>query len=86
VECAGESRFLIGGERRVALAFHAKVTTNLPAVSKRDVEVVRTAGWGDEAIYFAITTAGSTPPGVPEMSEEAHRRLAEHDYVREERK
>jgi hypothetical protein len=68
------------------LRFTAKVMTNVPAVGKRDVEVVRTAGWGDEAIYFAITTAGSTPPGVPEMLEEAHRPLAEHDYVREEGK
>jgi len=83
---------------KALLRFTAKVTTNLPAVGKRDVEAVRVAGWDDEAIYFAITTCALfnfynrwiTATGVPEMSEEAHRRqgkmLAEHGYVREERK
>jgi uncharacterized peroxidase-related enzyme len=83
---------------KALLRFTAKVTTNLPAVGKRDVEAVRAAGWDDEAIYFAITTCALfnfynrwiTATGVPEMSEEAHRRqgkmLAEHGYVREDRK
>lgn len=83
---------------KALLRFTAKVTTNLPAAGNQDVEAVRTAGWDDEAIYFAITTCALfnfynrwiTATGVPEMSEDAHRRqgkmLAEHGYVREERK
>jgi uncharacterized peroxidase-related enzyme len=83
---------------KALLRFTAKVTTNLPGVGRGDVEAVRAAGWDDEAIYFAITTCALfnfynrwiTATGVPEMSEEAHRRqgkmLAERGYIREERK
>jgi len=55
----------------------------------------RAAGWDDEAIYFAITTCALfnfynrwiTATGVPEMSQDAHRRqgkaLAERGYIRD---
>jgi uncharacterized peroxidase-related enzyme len=63
------------------LRFVGKVTTNLPAMTSADVEALRSAGWDDEAIYFAITTCALfnfynrwiTASGVPEMSAESHR-------------
>jgi uncharacterized peroxidase-related enzyme len=85
-------------EDKALLRFTGKVTTNLPGVGKQDVETVRAAGWDDEAIYFAITTCALfnfynrwiTATGVPEMSEEAHRRqgkaLAQNGYIRGEKK
>ena len=80
---------------KALLRFVGKVTKNLPAVQAGDVAALRAAGWDDEAIYYAITTCALfnfynrwiTASGVPEMSEEAHRRqgkrLATHGYVRD---
>lgn len=66
---------------KLLLRFVGKVTRNLPAVRGEDVEALRSAGWDDEAIYYAITTCALfnfynrwiTATGVPEMSAEAHR-------------
>ena len=83
---------------KALLRFTAKMTKDLPAVTGRDIEDVRAAGWDDEAIYYAITTCALfnfynrwiTATGVPEMSYEAHRlqgqMLAQHGYIREEKK
>ena len=80
------------------LRFTSKITKNLPAVTAEDVEEVRSAGWDDEAIYYAITTCALfnfynrwiSATGVPEMSPEAHRlqgqNLARHGYIREEKR
>lgn len=80
---------------RQLLRFVGKVTKNLPAITGADVEALRTVGWDDEAIYFAITTCALfnfynrwiTASGVPEMSAEHHaaqgKRIAFHGYSRE---
>ena len=71
------------------------MTADLPDVTRGTVQKVRQAGWDDEAIYFAITTCALfnfynrwiTATGVPEMSQDAHRRqgkaLAERGYIRD---
>jgi hypothetical protein len=63
-------------------------------MSERDVDVVRAAGWTDEAIYFAITVCALfnfynrwiDATGVHALSDEAHRqggkRSSQHGYVR----
>jgi uncharacterized peroxidase-related enzyme len=82
-------------KEKVLLRFVGKVTKNLPAMQRDDVAALQSAGWDDEAIYYAITTCALfnfynrwiTATGVPEMSEAAHRaqgkRLAAHGYVRD---
>jgi uncharacterized peroxidase-related enzyme len=81
-------------DRRL-LRFVGKVTKNLAAIQAEDVEALRSAGWDDEAIYYAITTCALfnfynrwiTATGVPEMSVESHRQqgrtLAARGYVRD---
>jgi len=81
---------------KAMLRFVTRITRDLPAVTSADVERVRTAGWDDEAIYYAITTCALfnfynrwiTATGVAEMSEAAHRlqgqHLARHGYTRDE--
>jgi uncharacterized peroxidase-related enzyme len=81
---------------KAILRFAAKITRELPGCTAADVDHVRSAGWDDEAIYFAITTCALfnfynrwiTASGVAEMSAEAHRRqgqhLARHGYTRDE--
>ncbi len=80
---------------RQLLRFVGKVTTGLPQVGAADVEALRTAGWDDEAIYFAITTCALfnfynrwiTASGVPEMTAAMHRQqgrtIATNGYIRE---
>ena len=80
---------------KALLRFTGKVTRDLPAVTGADVEVLRAAGWDDEAIYFAITTCALfnfynrwiTGTGVPVMSAESHRQqgkaLAARGYIRD---
>ena len=80
---------------KALLRFTARMTRELPALGATDIEALRTAGWDDEAIYYAITTCALfnfynrwiTATGVPEMSREAHQRqgrqLASRGYVRE---
>ena len=68
-------------EQKALLRFTNRVTKDLSGIRREDVERLRTAGWDDEAIYFAITTCALfnfynrwiTATGVPEMSAEAHR-------------
>jgi uncharacterized peroxidase-related enzyme len=80
---------------KLLLRFAGKMTTALPSTGADDIDALRTAGWDDEAIYFAITTCALfnfynrwiTATGVPEMSEDGHRRqgksLAERGYIRD---
>ncbi|MEP6716734.1 MAG: peroxidase-related enzyme [Terriglobia bacterium] len=82
---------------KALLRFTARITIDLPTLTKEHVTAVRGAGWDDEAIYFAITTCALfnfynrwiTATGVPEMSAEAHRlqgqALARHGYLRGEK-
>src|SRR5215471_12414732 len=77
------------------LRFVGKMTKDLPSVSAADAAGLREAGWDDEAIYFAITACALfnfynrwiTATGVPEMTEDAHRRqgqsIAARGYARE---
>lgn len=66
---------------KALLRLVAKITKNLPAIERRDVDTVRASGWDDEAIYYAITTCALfnfynrwiTATGVPAMSDDAHR-------------
>jgi uncharacterized peroxidase-related enzyme len=85
----------IDEKERLLLRFVGKVTTNLPAIQSDDIDSLRSAGWDDEAIYYAITTCALfnfynrwiTATGVPEMSEESHRQqgktLASRGYARD---
>lgn len=79
---------------KALLRFVAKITKQLAAVQREDVDAVRDAGWDDEAIYYAITTCALfnfynrwiTASGVPPMSDEGHRQqgrmLATRGYGR----
>lgn len=65
-----------------------------PSITACDLDVVRGAGWSDEALYFAITVCALfnfynrwiDATGVHALSHDAHRagakRSAEHGYVR----
>lgn len=83
---------------KALLRFANRITKNLPAIAREDVDQVRESGWDDEAIYYAITTCALfnfynrwiTATGVPEMSAESHRlqgrHLARNGYVRGDNK
>jgi uncharacterized peroxidase-related enzyme len=85
----------ISDKDKALLRFVGKMTKHLPDVDGCDIDVLKGAGWDDEAIYYAITTCALfnfynrwiTAAGVPEMSEDAHReqgrRIASHGYTRE---
>lgn len=85
----------ISEKDKVLLRFVGKVTKNLPAITGADVALLQSAGWDDEAIYYAITTCALfnfynrwiSATGVPEMSQDAHRQqgksLASRGYGRE---
>jgi hypothetical protein len=71
------------------------VNDDSPGIAPADLEIVRGAGWTDEAIYFAITVCALfnfynrwiDAIGVHPMSDEAHRlggkRMATGTYARE---
>jgi uncharacterized peroxidase-related enzyme len=85
-------------KEKALLRFTSKITRNLPGIGAEDVDVVRAAGWDDEAIYYAITTCALfnfynrwiTASGVPEMSPEAHwlqgQNIAKNGYIRAAKK
>ena len=74
--------------------FVDKVNHDSPRIIEADLDVVRAAGWTDEALYFAITVCAMfnffnrwiDATGVHPMSEEAHReggkRMATQGYAR----
>lgn len=82
-------------KEKTLLRFVGKVTKDLPSIQGEDVDALRSAGWDDEAIYYAITTCALfnfynrwiTATGVPEMSKDNHRQqgktLAARGYVRD---
>ena len=79
---------------KALLRFVAKVNSDSPQITSADVEPLYTAGWNDEAVYFAITVCALfnfynrwiDATGVHPMSPEAHReggkRTSLHGYVR----
>ena len=79
---------------KALLRFVAKVTLNLPGVTRDDVALLTSQGWDDEAVYFVVTTCALfnfynrwiTGLGVPQMSDTAHRAqgqaLATRGYTR----
>jgi hypothetical protein len=74
--------------------FVGKVNRDSPHISREDMRPLYEAGWGDDAIYYAITVCSLfnfynrwiDASGVHALSEEAHReggkRTALHGYVR----
>jgi alkylhydroperoxidase family enzyme len=72
-----------------------KVNHDSPAITPRDLDAARGAGWTDEELFFAITVCALfnfynrwiDATGVHAMSDEAHRqggkRMATQGYVRE---
>ena len=72
-----------------------KVNHDSPRIGGGDLEALRSCGWTDEAIYFAITVCALfnfynrwiDACGVHALSDESHRqgakRSAQHGYVRE---
>jgi alkylhydroperoxidase family enzyme len=84
----------IDDRHKALFRFVQKVNADSPRIGLSDIDVLRTAGWGDEAIYYAITVCALfnfynrwiDASGVHAMSEEAHRaggkRSAVHGYVR----
>lgn len=73
--------------------FVRKITKSLPHVVEADVQVVRAAGWSDEAIYDAISVCALfnfynrwiTSTGVQPVSDDGHRShgkvIAEKGYT-----
>lgn len=79
---------------KVLFRFVDKVNRDSPRITPADLDVVRAAGWTDDALYLAITVCALfnffnrwiDACGVPAMSDEAHRaggkRTAVHGYAR----
>jgi hypothetical protein len=79
---------------KVLFRFVDKVNQGSPRIGPPDLDLVRAAGWTDEAIYFAITVCAIfnfynrwiDATGVHAMSDEAHRqggkRMATSSYAR----
>jgi alkylhydroperoxidase family enzyme len=79
---------------KALLRFVDKVNHDSPRITAAELDKVRSAGWTDEAIYFAITVCALfnfynrwiDASGVHALSDEAHRegakRSAVHGYVR----
>lgn len=71
-----------------------KVNDDSPAMTARDLDAARAAGWTDEELFFAITVCALfnfynrwiDAAGVHAMSDQAHReggkRMATQGYVR----
>jgi alkylhydroperoxidase family enzyme len=74
--------------------FVDKVNHDSPRIAPADLQVLRDAGWSDEALYFAVTVCALfnfynrwiDATGVHAMSPEAHRlggqRMAVQGYAR----
>ena len=81
-------------KHKALFRFVEKVNHESPQISADDMYHLRTLGWNDEAIYFAITVCALfnfynrwvDAVGVHAMSDEAHReggkRMAQQGYVR----
>ena len=81
-------------QHKALFRFLDKVNHDSARITEVDLDVVRAAGWTDEAIYFAITVCALfnfynrwiDASGVHALSDEAHRqggrRSAQSGYVR----
>lgn len=79
---------------KALLRFVSKVNTDSPSIALEDMKALYQAGWGDDAIYYAITVCALfnfynrwiDASGVHALSDEAHReggkRTAAHGYAR----
>jgi alkylhydroperoxidase family enzyme len=84
----------LGEKEKVLLRFVDKVNHHSTQITAADMEPLRSAGWDDEAIYYAITVCALfnfynrwiDATGVHALSDEAHRRggirSADSGYVR----
>jgi alkylhydroperoxidase family enzyme len=82
-------------QHKALFRFIDQVNQDSPNIQPRDLDVVRSAGWTDEALYFAITVCALfnfynrwiDATGVHAMSDEAHRaggkRMKTGSYARE---
>jgi len=80
-------------KHKALFRFVAKVNERSPEISAEDIQRLHSAGWDDEAIYFAITVCALfnfynrwiDASGVHALSEEGHReggkRMATHGYA-----
>jgi alkylhydroperoxidase family enzyme len=74
--------------------FIDQVNHDSPRIARADLDTLRSAGWNDDAIYFAVTVCALfnfynrwiDATGVHALSEEAHRlggkRMAVQGYAR----
>jgi hypothetical protein len=81
-------------KHKALFRFVQKVNESSPEITTDDVKILHSAGWEDDAIYFAITVCALfnfynrwvDASGVHPLSEEAHReggkRSAALGYVR----
>ena len=83
-------------KEKALLRFVKQITLNPASIMAADTVAVRSAGWEDDAIYYAITACALfnfynrwiSASGVHPVSEEAFRRysarMAAHGYIRDE--
>jgi len=81
-------------KEKALLRFVGKVNLHSPSINADDMKPLYDVGWGDDAIYYAITVCALfnfynrwiDASGVHALSDEAHRvggkRTAVHGYVR----
>jgi len=81
-------------QHKALFRFVDKVNHDSPRIAPADLDLVRAAGWTDEAVYFAITVCALfnfynrwiDASGVHALSDKAHeeggKRSAKHGYVR----
>ena len=81
-------------KEKALFRFVSKVNKHSPAITAADMELLRSVGWSDEAIYYAITVCALfnfynrwvDASGVHAMTDEGHRKrgkLSAHSgYVR----
>jgi alkylhydroperoxidase family enzyme len=84
---------LLDDRHKALFRFIEQVNHQSSTIRRQDLDVVRAAGWTDEALYFAITVCALfnfynrwiDATGVHVMSEEAHRaggkRMAVQGYA-----
>lgn len=68
-------------KEKALLRFAAKMTKNLPSTERDDIEILKSAGWTDEAIYYTIMVCALfnfynrwvTASGVQPVSDAGHR-------------
>jgi uncharacterized peroxidase-related enzyme len=85
----------LSAQDKALLGFVKKVTLTPSTITEDDTQQLRTAGWDDAAIYYAITASALfnfynrwvSSSGVHPVSDETFRRysrrMAEHGYIRE---